>query len=238
MGEHKHRTKITTILQNIPDTTLQTDPDWTSFLTNEIICNLDVISTPEKLCDIIGENLSEYLLEGNALEECCKHIFLHLKKEKIIRQNYLEKEAEEETKEEEEEEIDVTSIKMIEDDVDGGATICEGCCLMCEREMPLTKHHVIPKEVHEFYKKHHGMTKEQLHQGIMICRSCHSAVHSFHDNKTLGAEYNTLEAILADPKVQKFLPYIRRKQAISRGDKRTLKPNGPRDLPPQDDTDD
>jgi len=108
-------------------------------------------------------------------------------------------------------EVDIDSIVEVEDDEAGGI-VAEGCCLMCEREMPLTKHHVIPKEVHEWYKKHHNKTKDELHQGIMICRPCHSAIHSFYDNKTLAANYSTIEQILADEKVQKFLPYIRKKK--------------------------
>lgn len=72
---------------------------------------------------------------------------------------------------------------------------------MCDREMPLTLHHMIPREVHEWYKNHHGKTKDQLHSGIMVCRDCHSAIHKFEDNKTLAAEYRTLETLMAHPKV-------------------------------------
>uniref|UniRef100_A0A6B2LTX9 HNH domain-containing protein n=1 Tax=Arcella intermedia TaxID=1963864 RepID=A0A6B2LTX9_9EUKA len=106
--------------------------------------------------------------------------------------------------------------------------------MLCLREMALTKHHVIPKEVHEWYRKHHNMTKEKLNEGILLCRSCHSAVHGMYDNKTLAAEKSTLEALLADEKVQKWVKYIEKKKPISKCDVRTLKPNGPRDLPPQD----
>lgn len=38
-----------------------------------------------------------------------------------------------------------------EDDVEDGAYIEDGCCVMCEREMPLTKHHLIPRETHYWY---------------------------------------------------------------------------------------
>jgi len=82
------------------------------------------------------------------------------------------------------------------------------------------------------------MTREQLHTGLMICRSCHSAIHSFIDNKTLAAEFNTLEKLLTHEKVQGWIPYIRKKRPISRGDRRTLLPNERRDMPPSDDDDD
>jgi len=156
--------------------------------------------------------------------ELCELIWKYLCKIKFINEKYINySEIEDENTQE---------ITETVGDDDEESCVEEGCCLICEREMLLTKHHVIPKEVHEWYKKHHGMTKEQLHQGIMICRSCHSALHSFEDNKTLAESYSTIEAIRAHPKVQKWIPYVRKKKPISRCDVRTLKPNGNRDLPP------
>jgi len=108
----------------------------------------------------------------------------------------------------------------------------EGECELCEREMPLTKHHLIPREVHEWYKKHEGMTRELLHTGVMLCRPCHSCVHKFEDNKTLARDFNTLAKLKAHEKMPKWINYIRKQRPRSRADKRTLKPNGPRDLPP------
>lgn len=40
---------------------------------------------------------------------------------------------------------------------------------MCERHMPLTKHHLIPRDVHKERKKR-GCSAEQLNTGIMVCR--------------------------------------------------------------------
>lgn len=68
------------------------------------------------------------------------------------------------------------------------------CCL-CDREMPMTWHHVIPKDVHKkFLKK--GYTKQELARTIPLCRMCHSAVHMFFTNEELGVSYNTPEKLL------------------------------------------
>jgi len=204
------------------------DDDWTQFIVDEINQNLEVISSTEKLYDFIGEHLIDILAAEKERKALIAQIFTYLKKNNMLHSDFNASSSEEEK---EDDNIDLTAIKdTIDDDED---SYIEGCCLMCERKMLLTKHHVIPKEVHEWYRKHHGMTKDQLHQGIMICRSCHSALHSFEDNKTLAEKYSTIEAILEHPKVQKWLPYIRKKRPISKTDRRTLPPNGPRNLPPK-----
>lgn len=66
----------------------------------------------------------------------------------------------------------------------------------------------------------------------MLCRPCHSAVHKFEDNKTLARDYNTLAKLLAHEKMPKWIAYISKQKASSKADKRTLRPNGARDLPP------
>lgn len=77
------------------------------------------------------------------------------------------------------------------------------------------------------------MSKAELHAGIMICRDCHSAVHKFEDNKTLAAEYSTLDKLLEHPRMSAWLSYIRKRRPTSKADKRTWRPSGPRDLPPR-----
>jgi len=203
------------------------DEDWAAFITEEIIRNQDILATSDKLFDIIAEHLVDIAATSKEQHELCHKIFHFLKKNKMLNPDFIQSSSEEEK-----EEVidDFSKINDTADDED--SFVEEGCCLMCERKMLLTFHHVIPKEVHEWYKKHHGMTKNQLHQGIMICRSCHSALHSFEDNKTLAEKYSTLEAILSHPKVQKWLPYIRKRRPLSKKDHRTLAPNGDRDMPP------
>eukprot|EP00428_Durinskia_dybowskii_P072874 CAMPEP_0170407894 /NCGR_PEP_ID=MMETSP0117_2-20130122/28496_1 /TAXON_ID=400756 /ORGANISM="Durinskia baltica, Strain CSIRO CS-38" /LENGTH=190 /DNA_ID=CAMNT_0010665183 /DNA_START=47 /DNA_END=619 /DNA_ORIENTATION=+ len=80
----------------------------------------------------------------------------------------------------------------------------DGCCVLCERDLKLTRHHTIPREMHERVMKKFGTPKEVLNQTIPVCRMCHSAIHRFFTNKELAFEYNTLEKIVEDERVQKY----------------------------------
>ncbi|CAI5711387.1 unnamed protein product [Peronospora farinosa] len=87
-----------------------------------------------------------------------------------------------------------------------------GLCEMCERPLNLTAHHVIPRVTHSKYLRK-GYTKEFLNTCIMICRQCHSKIHSVEDNKTLAREYNTLEKIMQHPEIIAWVAYARKQKA-------------------------
>ncbi|KAG2381844.1 hypothetical protein C9374_006228 [Naegleria lovaniensis] len=93
-------------------------------------------------------------------------------------------------------------------DDDDGAYVEDGCCVMCEREMKLTRHHLIPRTCHKKYLKRGQYTKEHLNKCILICRVCHDAVHSFISLDDMAEHYHTLETILSHPKVQRWIPYV------------------------------
>ncbi|KXZ47559.1 hypothetical protein GPECTOR_34g718 [Gonium pectorale] len=92
-----------------------------------------------------------------------------------------------------------------------------GGCAMCGRQMPLTFHHLIPRDVHDKYKKK-GLGTEQLNAGIDICRPCHSAIHRTYDNKTLAAHYYTLHRLLASEPLQKFVAWARKQKVTTASD--------------------
>eukprot|EP00667_Euglena_gracilis_P020900 EG_transcript_22709 len=91
-----------------------------------------------------------------------------------------------------------------------------GQCEMCERRTPLTFHHLIPKSTHADMLKRNVFPKSELSRGIRICRPCHSAVHGFHNNKTLAMQYNTLEALLELEEIQKFIRWNAKQKVRSR----------------------
>jgi len=67
-------------------------------------------------------------------------------------------------------------------------------CGLCLREMPLTYHHLIPKqEAHRYREK---MSKEELARGVLVCRPCHSAIHKTFSNPLLASSYRTIERLL------------------------------------------
>jgi hypothetical protein len=46
-----------------------------------------------------------------------------------------------------------------------------------------------------------------------ICRPCHSAIHSTHDNMTLALNYNTVEKLLGDERIYKFCRWANKQKA-------------------------
>lgn len=87
-------------------------------------------------------------------------------------------------------------------------------CDLCGRLRPLTFHHLIPRKVHRrtHYKKHY--TKDQLNQGIDICRLCHRGLHCLYDEMTLAKELNSLERLREDTAVQKHINWVRKQKRI------------------------
>ena len=84
-----------------------------------------------------------------------------------------------------------------------------GVCPMCERKLPLTFHHLIPRTTHGKYLRE-GYSVDELNKGVDLCRPCHSAVHRAEDEKTLGAEWRTLDALLTHPAIIKWIAYARK----------------------------
>ncbi|KAG6975806.1 hypothetical protein JG688_00002013 [Phytophthora aleatoria] len=103
---------------------------------------------------------------------------------------------------------------VLDEDVAGreDAEDMTGLCEMCERPMNLTAHHVIPRVTHAKYLRKE-YTKEFLNTCIMICRQCHSKIHSVEDNKTLAREYNTLDKIMQHPEIIAWVAYARKQKA-------------------------
>lgn len=74
-------------------------------------------------------------------------------------------------------------------------------CPLCGREgLPLTVHHLVPKD--EGGKKH---------PTVLVCRGCHSQIHATFSNKELAISCSTLEAILGDERIQKYIRWARKR---------------------------
>ena len=84
-------------------------------------------------------------------------------------------------------------------------------CALCGRKAPTTRHHIVPKcrrrnRMPDEAKKHVGVTLD-------FCRDCHRAVHSIFTEKQLSAEFYTLDKLKAEPRVQKFVAWIKKRPA-------------------------
>ena len=44
------------------------------------------------------------------------------------------------------------------------------------------------------------------------CRPCHTAIHGFADERTLGESYNTVESLLEVEELRKFAKYMNKRK--------------------------
>ncbi len=86
-------------------------------------------------------------------------------------------------------------------------------CQLCWREKPLTFHHLIPRSNHKnkWFRKQFELT-EMRERGIYVCRPCHSKIHLLYDEKVLGRYFNTLELLLANAEMQKFIGWVQKQK--------------------------
>jgi len=82
-------------------------------------------------------------------------------------------------------------------------------CSLCGRPAPTTRHHVVPKCRRR--NKMPAEAKENIGTTKNFCRDCHRAVHVIFTEKELAAQYFTVDKLMADPRVQKFVAWIRKK---------------------------
>jgi hypothetical protein len=83
-------------------------------------------------------------------------------------------------------------------------------CEFCESEDAHKFHHFIPRALHrnKWFKKRY--TREQMREGIEVCKSCHKAIHDLiPDEKELGKHYNTIEKLLTHPQVASYVKWKR-----------------------------
>ncbi|CCI46115.1 unnamed protein product [Albugo candida] len=108
--------------------------------------------------------------------------------------------------------VDTDKVVLEHDIAESDGWTHDRLCAMCDRPMNLSKHHLIPRVMHtKFLKK--GYDKTLLNMCIVICRPCHTKIHSVEDEKTLATEYNTLEKIMEHPDIVAWLKYARKQKA-------------------------
>eukprot|EP01080_Neovahlkampfia_damariscottae_P003296 gene3296-5737_t len=162
------------------------DLEQLSFFSSEIHQNLEIsLTSKDHLNGIIGE----HLVNNGFSESLDKSLDLC---EDIL--EMLNNPSEEDVKELEEE---------LED----------GNCVLCGRDMALTFHHLIPRMTHKKMLKK-GFNKTDLNRGIMICRPCHNAIHRLIDHESMALEYYTLDLIMTNEKVLKWIKYAEKQKSV------------------------
>lgn len=85
-------------------------------------------------------------------------------------------------------------------------------CELCECEEVYDFHHFIPKTLHsnKWFKK--NFTKEELRQGINVCKKCHRVMHDLiPKEKQMGKLYGSKAKLLAHPQIAKYISWRKSK---------------------------
>jgi 5-methylcytosine-specific restriction endonuclease McrA len=83
-----------------------------------------------------------------------------------------------------------------------------GHCPFCRRDGALTFHHLIPKKVHRRARFARRYSRQQLQQGIFVCRDCHGGIHDAYDEMSLAMDFNTPALLAADPGLQRHFRWV------------------------------
>ncbi|KAF8063590.1 hypothetical protein FPV67DRAFT_253339 [Lyophyllum atratum] len=91
-------------------------------------------------------------------------------------------------------------------------------CEICEREVPLTYHHLVPRSTHTKALKKKWHTEAMLNSVAWLCRPCHSAVHHVASNEELAREYYTVDLLLQREDILKWRNYAAKQRfGVRRG---------------------
>ena len=89
----------------------------------------------------------------------------------------------------------------------------QGACRLCGRfATTLSEHHLIPRTVHSNKRACKMFTDEEMNHTELFCQPCHRACHIFWDEKELAFQFNTVEVLRGDERIQKHMAWIRKQR--------------------------
>ena len=87
----------------------------------------------------------------------------------------------------------------------------EACALCGRADVPLTKHHLVPRATHGRARVRREHAEKDLKRDTApLCRPCHRTVHATLTEKELAADYHTVEALRAHPALARFARFAAR----------------------------
>ncbi|KAK5135155.1 hypothetical protein LTR08_005541 [Meristemomyces frigidus] len=82
-------------------------------------------------------------------------------------------------------------------------------CEICDREhLPLTYHHLIPRQMHTKALKRGWHKDWELNRVAWLCRACHSYVHKIATNEELARELFSVDMLMERVDVQKWAAWV------------------------------
>ena len=82
-------------------------------------------------------------------------------------------------------------------------------CEFCARPVALTRHHLIPKSLHDkAYVQRRYPRQERITATLWLCRACHNQIHRLFSEKELALTFNSREALLGDERLRTFVEWL------------------------------
>ncbi|KAI0018928.1 YisB protein [Xylariomycetidae sp. FL0641] len=84
-------------------------------------------------------------------------------------------------------------------------------CELCARHwVPLTYHHLIPRAAHARAVRRGWHRREDLGRVAWLCGACHRFVHRFAGHEALAREFDTVEKLLREEQVVRWVEWVGR----------------------------
>lgn len=86
-------------------------------------------------------------------------------------------------------------------------------CEFCGCDQVHNFHHFIPKTVHrnKWFKKRYS--KQELSQGMNVCKECHDTIHDLiPDEKEIGKKYNSRRKLLSHPQIAGYIKWKKKRR--------------------------
>ena len=82
-------------------------------------------------------------------------------------------------------------------------------CELCARAAPLTRHHLIPKALHDkpYVQKRYAKS-QRISATLWVCRACHNQIHRLFSEKELALTYNNRDSLLSDERLATFVQWL------------------------------
>ena len=187
---------------------LTDDPEFLGFLAEDVLGSEDAtaLSSPDSLHSLLGEHLL-------SLGACTTDLELQLLSEDLqadVAQpsDFQQKLAQALSNGQPLQQALQASHQSDEDDL-----LPPGSCEMCERLMPLTVHHLYPREVQKKCLKRGLMTDADRLQKASICRQCHNTIHRLYENEHLALNLNSIDKLLQEDGIQNWVSYARKQKS-------------------------
>lgn len=81
-------------------------------------------------------------------------------------------------------------------------------CALCNRDVEkITEHHLKPRS---------RLKKGEATPTIYICSACHRQIHALFTNQQLADEYTTVDRLRDEPRMARFIAWVRKQDPNKR----------------------